>query len=74
MMLTVAALGWINPMLGALLHNGGAIFVVANSARLLAQQEADATPAAGPSAAQPGTHDGVEQEPTQETADALSAS
>ena len=34
-MLTLAALGVISPLLGALLHNGGAIFVVANSARLL---------------------------------------
>lgn len=35
MMLTAAAVGLINPMVGALLHNGGAIFVVMNSARLL---------------------------------------
>ena len=35
MMLAAAALGLVNPMVGALLHNGGAIFVVANSARLL---------------------------------------
>lgn len=42
-MLTIAALGLINPMLGALLHNGGAIFVVANSARLLAQHESEAS-------------------------------
>ena len=35
MMLTAAAIGLINPMVGALLHNGGAIFVVMNSARLL---------------------------------------
>jgi len=34
-MLVAAAAGLINPMLGALLHNGGAIFVVMNSARLL---------------------------------------
>jgi cation transport ATPase len=38
-MLTIAAAGLINPMLGALLHNGGAIFVVANSARMLTQHE-----------------------------------
>jgi Zn2+/Cd2+-exporting ATPase len=35
LMLTLAALGIISPLLGALLHNGGAIFVVINSARLL---------------------------------------
>ncbi len=35
LMLTLAAVGLISPLLGALLHNGGAIFVVANSARLL---------------------------------------
>ena len=39
LMLTIAAAGLINPMLGALLHNGGAIFVVANSARMLTQHE-----------------------------------
>ena len=39
MMLTIAAAGLIDPMLGALLHNGGAIFVVANSARLLKEYE-----------------------------------
>lgn len=43
LMLTIAAAGLINPMLGALLHNGGAIFVVANSARLLTQHDS-ATP------------------------------
>jgi Cd2+/Zn2+-exporting ATPase len=35
LMLTLAAMGLISPLLGALLHNGGAIFVVVNSARLL---------------------------------------
>ncbi|MFH1468299.1 MAG: cation-translocating P-type ATPase [Pseudomonadota bacterium] len=35
-MLTLAAIGVISPLWGALLHNGGAIFVVFNSARLLA--------------------------------------
>jgi len=35
LMLTLAAVGIISPLWGALLHNGGAIFVVANSARLL---------------------------------------
>ncbi len=35
-MLVLAAAGIIDPLLGALLHNGGAIFVVFNSARLLA--------------------------------------
>lgn len=39
LMLTIAAAGLINPMLGALLHNGGAIFVVANSARLLSRHD-----------------------------------
>ena len=39
LMLTIAAAGLIDPMLGALLHNGGAIFVVANSARLLKEYE-----------------------------------
>jgi len=34
-MLGLAAAGIISPLLGALLHNGGAIFVVINSARLL---------------------------------------
>lgn len=44
LMLTAAAAGLINPMVGALLHNGGAIFVVMNSARLLVEtdQEDDA--------------------------------
>ena len=36
LMLGLAALGIIPPALGALLHNGGALFVVVNSARLLA--------------------------------------
>ncbi len=36
LMLTLAALGIISPLMGALLHNGGALFVVINSARLLA--------------------------------------
>lgn len=36
MMLTLAAIGVISPLWGALLHNGRAIFVVFNSARLLA--------------------------------------
>jgi Cd2+/Zn2+-exporting ATPase len=35
LMLTLAAVGVISPLWGALLHNGGAIFVVVNSARLL---------------------------------------
>jgi Cd2+/Zn2+-exporting ATPase len=35
LMLMLAATGVISPLLGALLHNGGAIFVVLNSARLL---------------------------------------
>ena len=39
LMLTAAAAGLINPMVGALLHNGGAIFVVMNSARLLVEPE-----------------------------------
>ncbi len=34
-MLTLASMGLISPVLGAILHNGGAIFVVFNSARLL---------------------------------------
>lgn len=34
-MLTLAAMGYISPILGAVLHNGGAFFVVINSARLL---------------------------------------
>ena len=34
-MLAIASMGLIDPLLGALLHNGGAIFVVLNSARLL---------------------------------------
>ncbi|MEM9458147.1 MAG: cation-translocating P-type ATPase [Myxococcota bacterium] len=34
-MLALATAGWINPLMGALLHNGGAIFVVLNSSRLL---------------------------------------
>ena len=55
LMLTVAALGWINPMLGALLHNGGAIFVVANSARLLAKEEAAGTADEGVPPAAPGS-------------------
>ena len=42
MMLTAAAVGLINPMVGALLHNGGAIFVVMNSARLLVDPVDDA--------------------------------
>ena len=46
MMLTAAAVGLINPMVGALLHNGGAIFVVMNSARLLVDPVDEAT--AGP--------------------------
>ena len=37
LMLAAAAGGLINPMVGALLHNGGAIFVVMNSARLLVE-------------------------------------
>ena len=41
LMLTLAALGIISPLLGALLHNGGAIFVVVNSARLLALNHDD---------------------------------
>ncbi len=36
LMLTLAAVGVISPLMGALLHNGGAIFVVFNSVRLLA--------------------------------------
>ena len=43
LMLTAAAAGLINPMLGALLHNGGAIFVVMNSARLLIMAEEEQT-------------------------------
>jgi Cd2+/Zn2+-exporting ATPase len=43
LMLTAAAGGLINPMVGALLHNGGAIFVVMNSARLLVEPSADAS-------------------------------
>ena len=35
LMLGLAAVGIISPMAGALLHNGGALFVVINSARLL---------------------------------------
>ncbi|MEM9068933.1 MAG: cation-translocating P-type ATPase [Myxococcota bacterium] len=35
LMLAIASAGWINPLLGAFLHNGGAIFVVLNSSRLL---------------------------------------
>jgi len=35
LMLTLASVGVINPLWGALLHNVGAIFVVINSARLL---------------------------------------
>ena len=34
-MLGLAALGYISPLLGAVLHNAGAILVIANSARLL---------------------------------------
>jgi P-type E1-E2 ATPase len=34
-MLWLATTGWISPLMGALLHNGGAIFVVLNSSRLL---------------------------------------
>ena len=41
LMLTAAAGGLINPMVGALLHNGGAIFVVMNSARLLVEPSTD---------------------------------
>jgi len=35
-MLALASFGMINPLMGAILHNGGALFVVLNSARLLA--------------------------------------
>jgi hypothetical protein len=52
-MLTAAAGGLINPMVGALLHNGGAIFVVMNSARLLvepsAEEQTGSEPSSGPS-------------------------
>jgi Cd2+/Zn2+-exporting ATPase len=41
LMLTLAAVGVISPLWGALLHNGGAIFVVANSARLLTLNRED---------------------------------
>ncbi len=34
-MLTLAAFGVVSPLVGALLHNGGAIFVILNSSRLL---------------------------------------
>ncbi len=34
-MLAIAAAGLVDPLFGALLHNGGAIFVVVNSSRLL---------------------------------------
>ncbi len=34
-MLALASFGIINPLMGAVLHNGGAVFVVLNSARLL---------------------------------------
>ena len=44
LMLTAAAGGLINPMVGALLHNGGAIFVVMNSARLLVEPSVDEQP------------------------------
>ncbi|MEC8192482.1 MAG: cation-translocating P-type ATPase [Myxococcota bacterium] len=50
MMLTAAAIGLINPMVGALLHNGGAIFVVMNSARLLVDPVDEATAGPDPSA------------------------
>lgn len=43
LMLTAAAAGLINPMVGALLHNGGAIFVVMNSARLLVDPVEEST-------------------------------
>lgn len=42
LMLAAAAGGLINPLVGALLHNGGAIFVVMNSARLLVEPDEDA--------------------------------
>jgi len=42
LMLAAAAGGLINPMVGALLHNGGAIFVVMNSARLLVESNEEA--------------------------------
>ncbi len=41
LMLTLAAVGLIPPLVGALLHNGGAIFVVVNSARLLTLNKDD---------------------------------
>ena len=40
-MLVLAALGIITPLLGAVLHNGGAIFVLINSAQLLRLNESD---------------------------------
>ena len=43
LMLAAAAGGLINPMVGALLHNGGAIFVVMNSARLLVEPTEEST-------------------------------
>ena len=30
-----ATIGWVSPLLGALLHNVGEVFVIINSARLL---------------------------------------
>jgi len=50
LMLAAAAGGLINPMVGALLHNGGAIFVVMNSARLLVDpaEKASVEPALEP--------------------------
>jgi len=42
-MLVLATLGVISPLAGAILHNGGAVFVLVNSARLLRWNEKNAT-------------------------------
>jgi Cd2+/Zn2+-exporting ATPase len=57
--LALAAFGYINPILAALMHNAGSLIVVFNSARLVRQGEElepfQAAPAAGGPGDAPGT-------------------
>ena len=50
LMMALASLGVIDPLLGALLHNAGALFVILNSSRILrfSQPAADRGPYVGP--------------------------